>query len=78
MDQNHYLGDLLISLERVVQQAEEKAHSPHTELNILLLHGLLHLTGLDHETDSGEMEKLEGTLRKRLIKAGDFQGRRRK
>jgi len=69
LDHHYYLGDLLVSLERVAKQAEEQAQSPHQELNVLLLHGLLHLMGLDHETDSGEVNRLEQTLRKALIRS---------
>ncbi len=49
------LGDIAISLDRAERQARALAHSTEEELRILMLHGVLHLTGLDHENDQGEM-----------------------
>jgi probable rRNA maturation factor len=57
-------GDLAISLETAARQAEAFEHSLATEVKVLILHGCLHLAGLDHETDSGEMARLEGRLRR--------------
>ena len=57
-----YLGDILISMERAASQAREKNHSPQKEFKILLLHGMLHLLGYDHEVDNGQMERLERRL----------------
>ena len=57
-----YLGDILISLDRTAAQAIEKKHSAQKELRILLLHGVLHLLGYDHETDNGQMNRLERRL----------------
>jgi probable rRNA maturation factor len=59
-------GDLAISLETAALQAAEHGHTLRDEVRILLLHGLLHLAGEDHETDSGEMAARELALRKRL------------
>jgi len=59
-------GDLAISLETAARQAATYGHSLRDEVRILLLHGLLHLSGLDHETDSGEMAAREATLRRQL------------
>lgn len=59
-------GDLAISVETAAQQAETLGHSLDVELKVLTLHGLLHLAGFDHETDSGEMARREAVLRKRL------------
>ncbi|MHB1021779.1 MAG: rRNA maturation RNase YbeY [Acidobacteriaceae bacterium] len=59
-------GDLAISLETAAKQAAEFGHTLHEEVKILLLHGLLHLAGYDHETDNGEMAAKEQRLRKRL------------
>ncbi len=56
-------GDLAVSLDTAARQAEEQGHSLRDELRILLLHGLLHLAGEDHETDEGEMAAREATLR---------------
>jgi probable rRNA maturation factor len=60
------LGDIAISLDRARAQAREWEHSVDAELRILLLHGVLHLTGLDHETDSGRMKRTELRWRKKL------------
>lgn len=59
-------GDLAISLDTAARQAAEHGHSLQTELKILLLHGLLHLAGFDHETDSGNMRRREAELRTRF------------
>ena len=53
------LGELAISLERAAAQAHEFGHSTVDEIRILLLHGVLHLIGLDHERDSGRMARVE-------------------
>ena len=59
-------GDLAIGVETALRQADEQGHSLAVELRVLMLHGLLHLAGYDHETDSGEMHLREQRLRKRL------------
>jgi probable rRNA maturation factor len=59
-------GDLSISLPVARHQADEQGHSHLTEIKVLILHGLLHLSGHDHETDSGEMANKEEKLRARL------------
>jgi probable rRNA maturation factor len=59
-------GDLAISLETAARQAAEHSHALQAELKILMLHGLLHLAGEDHETDSGEMAARELALRRQL------------
>jgi probable rRNA maturation factor len=59
-------GDLAISLETAARQASAFGHSLEDEVRILLLHGLLHLSGLDHETDNGEMAAREAQLRDQL------------
>lgn len=59
-------GDLAISVETAARQAEEAGHSLAVELQILLLHGILHLAGYDHETDSGQMARRETALRRRF------------
>jgi probable rRNA maturation factor len=64
-DQN-LAGDLAISVETAVRQAEDLGHTLAVELQILLLHGLLHLAGYDHEHDSGQMARREAALRRRL------------
>lgn len=60
------LGDVVISVEQAARQAAEHGLDFEGEVAQLILHGLLHLCGYDHETDSGEMNALELTLRRRL------------
>ncbi|HEX4064464.1 MAG TPA: rRNA maturation RNase YbeY [Acidobacteriaceae bacterium] len=59
-------GDLAISVDTAARQAEEFGYPLATELQILVLHGLLHLAGFDHETDAGAMARKEGRLRRKL------------
>lgn len=59
-------GDLAISIPTAKRQAVLQNHTLSTEIKVLMLHGLLHLAGYDHETDSGEMERRERRLRTRL------------
>ena len=59
-----YIGDLLISATRAAKQAEQYGHSVTDEIKLLVLHGLLHLIGFDHETDGGEMLEFEAVLRR--------------
>ncbi len=61
-----HAGDLAISLETAARQASTYGHTLRDEVRILLLHGLLHLSGEDHETDNGEMAARESTLRREL------------
>ena len=63
---NRHAGDLAISVETAARQADEHGHTLGQELRILLLHGLLHLHGMDHESDSGQMAARERELRARL------------
>jgi len=58
--------EMAISLDRAAVQAKELGHSLDAELRILMLHGLLHLCGMDHESDAGEMRRAETRWRKRL------------
>jgi probable rRNA maturation factor len=60
------LGDLAISLARARAQAREFGHSTEDEVRILMLHGVLHLLGMDHETDNGQMARAEKRWRKAL------------
>ena len=62
-----YLGDILVSVPTARRQAAAAGHGVDRELKTLLLHGILHCLGYDHETDQGEMERLERRLRKRWI-----------
>jgi probable rRNA maturation factor len=59
-------GDLAISVPTAQRQAAEQGHSLSTEIKVLILHGLLHLAGYDHEADAGEMARRERLLRARL------------
>jgi probable rRNA maturation factor len=52
-------GDIAISLARARAQAKAYGHSVEDELRILLLHGVLHLKGMDHESDGGRMARAE-------------------
>jgi len=61
-----HLGDILISAPQARRQARRLGHSVDQELRILLLHGLLHLLGYDHESDRGRMRRLEQTWRRRF------------
>lgn len=63
---NGAAGDIAISIDRARIQAAEHGHSLADELRILMLHGALHLAGMDHESDSGEMARAESRWRKRL------------
>ncbi len=60
------LGEVVISVPRATAQARSNCLSFENEVKQLILHGLLHLCGHDHETDNGEMNRLELRLRKRL------------
>ena len=60
------LGSIAISLQRARAQARAFGHSTEDEIRILMLHGILHLTGLDHETDAGRMARVEKRWRARL------------
>ena len=60
------LGDVVISMEQAARQAAEHGLEFENEVEQLILHGLLHLCGYDHETDGGEMNALELRLRRRL------------
>jgi probable rRNA maturation factor len=63
-----YLGDVAISLETAARQAHTAGIMLERELQRLLLHGVLHLCGYDHETDAGEMRSLEARLRRELLR----------
>jgi probable rRNA maturation factor len=60
------LGSLAISSRRARTQARQYGHTLEQELQILMLHGLLHLLGMDHETDRGKMARAEAGWRRRL------------
>ncbi len=66
VDQQKHLGEVVISVQRAAAQARDNGVSFSNEVKQLILHGLLHLSGHDHETDKGEMNWLELKLRKQL------------
>jgi probable rRNA maturation factor len=57
------IGDLALSVDTARKQAAGLGHTLAVEIKVLVLHGLLHLAGYDHETDDGEMARLEERLR---------------
>lgn len=57
------LGDIVISIDQARRQAAEQKHSLAIEIRYLILHGVLHALGYDHETDKGEMNALEVKVR---------------
>ena len=59
-------GDLAVSVDTARKQAAALGHALAIEIKVLMLHGLLHLAGYDHETDDGEMARLEERLRAKL------------
>lgn len=61
-----YLGDIAISPATARRYAKNNSRHLANELRVLILHGVLHLIGYDHETDRGEMDALEQRLRKRF------------
>lgn len=63
-----HLGDVVISVETAARYATELGLSFAREIEFLVIHGTLHLAGYDHETDHGEMNRLEKKLRKQLLR----------
>lgn len=63
---NGYQGDIVISAETARRNARRLGHGIAEEIKLLILHGLLHLLGYDHESDRGEMSRREHRLRRRL------------
>lgn len=67
-------GDIAISAEIAARQARSLGHTLTQELKVLMLHGMLHLAGYDHESDQGEMARKEERLRRQLgLSAGLIQ-----
>jgi probable rRNA maturation factor len=60
------LGDVVISVPAAARNARGQGHSVRRELDVLALHGFLHVLGYDHETDDGTMDRLETRLRRDL------------
>ena len=61
-----FLGDIVVSIDQAKRQAADEKHSLATEVRYLILHGVLHALGYDHETDKGEMNALELDVRERV------------
>ena len=61
-----YIGDIAISPQTARRNARRFSRTLSTEMRILILHGMLHLAGFDHETDRGQMDRRENRLRRRL------------
>ncbi len=71
LGEDGHLGDILISVPTARRQAAAAAPGGHTvehELRTLLLHGVLHCLGYDHETDDGEMDRVERRLRRTWLR----------
>jgi probable rRNA maturation factor len=66
-DTMSYIGDIIISTDAALRQAEEAGHPFEREVSELVIHGALHLCRYDHETDHGEMNRLELMLRRKLL-----------
>lgn len=72
------LGELAISTERATAQAAEHGHSVVEEFQVLMLHGALHLAGMDHESDRGQMRRTETKWRKHFGLPGGLIERTRR
>lgn len=70
-EESNHLGDVVISVETAERYADEQGWTFDREIQHLVIHGALHLAGYDHETDHGEMNRLERRLRKQLLKSGE-------
>lgn len=68
------LGDLVISVETAARYATRYGISFEREIDQLVIHGTLHLAGYDHETDQGQMNRLEKRLRRKLLPEGEDPG----
>ena len=61
-----FIGEIAISIDRATEQADEFGHTLENEIAILMLHGILHLLGMDHERDRGRMRRAESRWRRKL------------
>jgi probable rRNA maturation factor len=64
---SEHVGDIVVSTDAALRQANDAGHSFAREVDELLIHGVLHLGGYDHETDRGQMNRLELKLRRKLL-----------
>jgi probable rRNA maturation factor len=65
--ESEHFGDIVVSTDAALRQANDAGHSFAREVDELLIHGVLHLGGYDHETDRGQMNRLELKLRRKLL-----------
>jgi len=70
MDDPQLLGDLVLSLDTAERQAEERGHDLRAELRVLMVHGVLHLLGYDHETSEEDYNEMAAAERKLLTRLG--------
>jgi len=61
------LGDIVVSVDTAARNARRLGRTLERELDVLALHGFLHVLGYDHETDDGTMDRLERRLRRKLL-----------
>jgi probable rRNA maturation factor len=66
VSEEHFLGDIAIAPATARRNAKKFRRTLPSELQILILHGVLHLLGYDHETDNGQMTRIENRLRRKL------------
>lgn len=64
---SEHVGDIVVSTDTARRQANDAGHSFAREVDELVIHGVLHLCGYDHETDRGQMNRLELKLRRKLL-----------
>lgn len=69
--EGYHLGDIVISIPTALRQAQAQGVSPQLEIRTLLIHGVLHCLGHDHEVDDGEMKQMERRLRRRWLQDVD-------
>ena len=65
-NRNKFLGDIAIAPAVARRYAKKNGRTLENEICILILHGILHLLGYDHETDQGQMDRIEHRLRRKL------------
>ena len=65
-NKNKFLGDIAISPTVARRYGKKNGHTLQSEICVLILHGILHLLGYDHETDRGQMDRIEHKLRRKL------------
>jgi probable rRNA maturation factor len=66
--EGRHLGDVVVSVPQAARQAGARGHGTGREIRVLALHGVLHCLGYDHDTDGGEMERIERRLRRRFLR----------